>query len=253
MERLFERMNEWLSKISVFVSWRFLIFQQKLTTMENTKRIKGILWLLLFSTLSLQAQHKCNPTEHERVMLFNARNTENWVYKLKEPVGDPSGVFSVKDAALRISGEPFGYLRTKGAYSNYVLYLEWRWPEELSNSGIFIHAQQPDTLWPNCIEVQLMAGNAGDFICMGGSDMAERTDKSSRVVKKQKPSNEKPVGEWNVMEVRCEGNTIAVFVNGELQNSATGVSLSSGHICLQSEGKAIEFRNVWLVPLTAQR
>jgi hypothetical protein len=29
----------------------------------------------------------------------------------------------------------------------------------------FIHAQQPDTIWLKCIECQLQAGNAGDFIC----------------------------------------------------------------------------------------
>jgi hypothetical protein len=91
-----------------------------------------------------------------------------------------------------------------------------------------------------------MAGNAGDFICMGGTDMNEHIDKTNIVVKKSAESNEKPVGKWNIMEVICKGSTIEVYVNGLLQNKASGVTLSKGSICLQSEGKDIEFRNVFL-------
>ena len=76
--------------------------------------------------------------------------------------------------------------------------------------------------------------------------MNERTDKTRRSVKKIGTSSEKPVGEWNTMEINCNGNTIEVFVNGELKNKATGVNISGGHICLQSEGKIVEFRNIWL-------
>jgi hypothetical protein len=63
------------------------------------------------------------------------------------------------------------------------------------------------------------------------------------------PSSEKPVGEWNTMEVTCNSNTIEVYVNGTLQNKATGTSETKGHICLQSEGKDIEFRNVFITKL----
>ena len=62
-------------------------------------------------------------------------------------------------------------------------------------------------------------------------------------------SSEKPVGEWNTMEVICKTNTIEVNINGVLQNKGTGLSISKGHICLQSEGKDIEFRNVVLTKL----
>ena len=91
-----------------------------------------------------------------------------------------------------------------------------------------------------------MAGNAGDFICMSGTDMNERTDKSNKVVAKKTASNEKPSGQWNKLTVICKGNTIDVYVNGTLQNKATGITVSKGSICLQSEGKDIEFRNIYL-------
>jgi hypothetical protein len=82
---------------------------------------------------------------------------------------------------------------------------------------------------------------------MNGADMTERTDKTKRVVKKMTASNEKAVGEWNTMDIKCFSNTIEVTVNGVLQNRGTGINIKSGYICLQSEGKDIEFRNVYLL------
>ena len=183
------------------------------------------------------------------VQLFNGRNLDNWVFFLKDNTADPASVFSVRDGKIHISGNPFGYMRTKETYSDYKLHVEWRWPMEPTNSGVFVHAMQPDAIWPRCVECQLMAGNAGDFVCMNGADMNERADKTNAIVKKMAPSSEKKAGEWNIMEVTCRGNTIEVLVNGVLQNKGTNVSVSSGSICLQSEGKDIEFRNVYLTPL----
>ncbi len=182
----------------------------------------------------------------ETIRLFNGRNLDNWTFQLKDPSVNPAKVFYVQDGVIHITGNPFGYMRTRQAYSDYVLKLEWRWPSEATNSGVFIHAQLPDTIWPRCFECQLAAGNAGDFICANGSDMNERTDKSKRQIKKAAPSSEKPAGEWNIMEVTCKDNSITVSVNGVLQNKGTGLSARSGFICLQSEGKDVEFRNVVL-------
>ena len=73
--------------------------------------------------------------------------------------------------------------------------MEWRWPAEASNSGVFVFGQQPDTIWLKCVECQLKAGNAGDFVCMNGADMNERTDKTKAMgmVSKLAASSEKPV------------------------------------------------------------
>ncbi len=185
----------------------------------------------------------------EKVMLFNGKDLSNWAFLLKDPSVDASEVFTIKNDVIHISGDPFGYMRTREAYSNYALHAEWRYPIEATNSGVFIHVQQPDSIWPKCFEVQLKAGNAGDFLCVGGTDMNERTDKSTHVVAKLAESAEKPVGEWNKMEIICISDNIDVMLNDVLMNRASGVSLKEGHICLQSEGKAIEFRNVYLTRL----
>ena len=186
-------------------------------------------------------------TTTNKILLFNGKDLSNWDFKLKDPNVDPSSVFKVKDGVISISGNPFGYMRTKDIYSNYKLHAEWRYPSEPSNSGIFVHAQLPDTIWLRCIEIQLKDGNAGDFVCMNGATLKEQADPSKRVVQKMASSSEKLTGQWNLMDITCKNNFIVVVVNGILQNKGTEVSVNKGNICLQSEGKEIEFRNVYLV------
>ena len=186
------------------------------------------------------------------IKLFNGNDLSNWEFYLKDPAVDPASVFTIKNGVIHITGDPFGYMRTKEVYSDYQLHVEWRYPGELSNSGVFLHAQTPDTIWLKCLECQLKAGSAGDFVCMNGAKMNEMKN-NSRVVARMAASSEKPAGEWNALDVTCKSNTIEVSVNGTLQNKATGISDSKGHICLQSEGKDIEFRNVYLTKLPQEK
>ena len=210
--------------------------------------------LLMTSPLTHARTNEEQPVKNvqnnpEKVQLFNGKDLSNWVFFLKDNSVDPATVFTVKDGIIHITGNPFGYMRTKGTYSNYRLHVEWRWPSEATNSGVFVHCQTPDAIWLKCIECQLQAGNAGDFVCMNGADMDEHADKSNAVVRKKGPSSELPVGQWNTMDVVCSGNTIEVYVNGILLNKGTNTSVNSGSISLQSEGKDIEFRNVFLTSL----
>jgi hypothetical protein len=223
--------------------------------MKNfTFRLSALLIIALLTVGVVVANDKKKDnkkTENPKgaVILLKENKLDNWVFKLKDNSVDPSTVFTLNNGILHITGNPFGYMRTKEAYSDYELHVEWRWPAEPSNSGVFIHAQPPDSIWLRCIECQLKAGSAGEFVCMNGSDMTERSDKTKRIVSKLGPSSEKPAGEWNILEVKCKDNNIEVHVNAVLQNKGTNVNLSSGSICLQSEGKDIEFRNVYLTRL----
>jgi hypothetical protein len=214
----------------------------------KTKIIRPASFLIMFLSVSLNignAQTK-EKDKSEKIQLFNGKDLGNWVFCLKDKTVDPASVFMVHNGIIHISGKPYGYMRTKEIYSDYRLHVEWRWPSKATNSGVFVHGQKPDTIWLKCIECQLMAGNAGDFVCMNGAEMNERTDKTTPIVRKMAASSEKATGEWNTMEVVCNKNTIEVYVNGVLQNRGTNVSVSQGYICLQSEGKDIEFRNVFL-------
>jgi hypothetical protein len=222
---------------------------------KSIQLIAAAIIILVTATGNMTAQSKSKKgkdkkaDKSEKVQLFNGRDLSNWVFFLKDQSVDPANVFSVKDGVIHITGEPFGYMRTKEIFSDYRLNVEWRWPSEATNSGVFVHGQEPDAIWLKCIECQLMAGNAGDFVCMNGADMKEHPDKSKAVVKKMAESSEKPVGEWNLMEVVCKANTIEVIINGVPQNKGTNLNITGGSICLQSEGKAVEFRNVFITKL----
>ncbi len=151
------------------------------------------------------------------------------------------------------------------------------------NNGVLVHMSEPDKVWPKSIECQLMMKNAGDFFVIGGTEFNEhyenvkkweednknklkepevQNDKGkkkkkkkkkakgpSRRVPKKEESSEKPLGEWNEYSIICKGDSINVYVNGTLQNTARGDSVKKGMICLQSEGSPIEFRNVYIEPI----
>jgi serine/threonine protein kinase/WD40 repeat protein len=60
---------------------------------------------------------------------------------------------------------------------------------------------------------------------------------------------ERPVGEWNRLEVICAGDSVAVRLNGCEVNHGTNASRKEGRILLQSYGAEVFFRRVELVPL----
>jgi len=199
--------------------------------------LKISLSLLLFvAVIPISAQHK--------PQFFTAKDASSWFYILNDKKLNANDVFKMKDGVLYISGESSGYLRTKKKYSNFTLNMEWRWTKVLGNSGVLVHIQQKDTIWPVCYQVQQKADAAGDIICMNGLWAKECTDSVKFTVKKAQTSNEKPLGEWNKMKIVSKNKTIKVWVNGLLQNDISGLTAWNGFIGFQNEGKPLEFRNL---------
>ena len=97
------------------------------------------------------------------------------------------------------------------------------------------------------IECQLMAGRAGDLVLLGGAraDGIEPVGKFPIKARIGDAGCEKPAGEWNEAEIVCQGDRMAVYINGVLQNECSGTN-RTGYIALQSEGGTLEFRNVYL-------
>jgi hypothetical protein len=190
----------------------------------------------------------------EPVKLFNGEDLSNWKLFLPDENADPAKTWIVKDGIVYCTGEPAGYMRTKKQYSDYTLYLQWRFPGAPGNSGVLLHAQEPDKVWPKSIEAQLHHSDAGDFWVIEGTEFREHKEGDTKRVKgrrtiKHEQSSEKPVGEWNQYRIVCKGDTIKVYVNNVLQNEAHDCTVASGYIGLQSEGAPIEFRDIRLVPM----
>ncbi len=193
----------------------------------------------------------------EAIELFNGKDLSGWKFYTDTPNTKMADVWSVENGILKCKGRPVGYLRTdRNDFHDYCLRVEWRWPGVGGNNGVLVHASSPHALgvWPKSIEVQLASKNAGDFWVIGTElDVEnEAQRKHGRRHLNLTDDSEKPLGQWNKMEIICRGNEVTVKVNGDLVNHATNCNVSQGAICLQSEGTPIEFRKVELIPLDSK-
>jgi hypothetical protein len=211
--------------------------------------IKNVPMKKLFLLFAMTAIFSVVSTNAQKEVLFNGQDLSNWNFVLEDNSIAAGDVYSVQDGVILIQGKPLGYMYTKKKYKDYILEVEWSWVGEPSNSGIFVIIADPGNPFPNGIEVQLKAGNAGDFVLLGGSDLDEYTLPADGnrpkfpVINKRKESNEKPAGQWNKAKIEVNDGRITVYINGELQNKATN-KVKEGYIGLQSEGGVVQFRNI---------
>lgn len=201
------------------------------------------------------------------VQLWNGHDLTGWHADVPEADGgkDVEPSFLAKDGILVSCGNPAGHLITDAVYADYRLTVEWRWPGDGGNCGVLVHSSVPRRLYgmfPQSIECQLLAGNAGDFWCIGEDitvpDMEQRRgpkgtwgvdgSKRRRIVNLTDGS-EKPLGEWNEMVIECRGREVLIWVNGDLVNHGTECTADKGQIAIQAEGARCEFRKIELVPL----
>ncbi len=224
--------------------------------------LSAIMIALGLATVSTGLNATAAEDDAKTVQLVNGKDLTGWTHYLwdlkagkEDTTTTASAVWTVEDGVLKCKGRPTGYLRTEKEYENYKLEVQWRWEPGSAggNSGVLVHTTTPNALgqWPKSIEVQLFRGNAGDFWVIGTTldvPNVEERRKGRRHLNLTDDS-EKPIGEWNTMEIVCQGNEITVHVNGDLVNHATNCSATRGAISLQSEGAPVQFRKVALTPL----
>ncbi len=120
------------------------------------------------------------------VQLFNGVNLDGWTTWLVDTKrADPRRVFTVRDGAIRISGDGLGYLSTVRQYRDYRLTVEFKWGERnwgsrikaARDSGLFLHSVGPDGnsvdgqgAFKAAIECQIMEGAVGDILLIKGRD-----------------------------------------------------------------------------------
>jgi hypothetical protein len=178
-----------------------------------------------------------------------------------EPIGsgrDPLKVFTVDSdvdgrAAIRISGEAFGELRTKASFKDYHLKLQFKWgekkwaprdkPETPRDSGLLYHVHSAPgaegRTWARSVELQIQEHDVGDLYAVGSAIavrakaragtkptlydydptgewtyFSQSQGSMGRCIKQ--PDNEKPTGEWNTVELIAFGNDAIHIVNGKI-------------------------------------
>lgn len=198
--------------------------------------------------------------------LFNGKDLAGWHADVPAmDTSDAKSPFVVRNGMLVSLGRPGGHLITDSVYQDFRLTVEYRFAGKPGNCGVLVFASKPRALYkmfPQSVEVQMMHQNAGDFWCIvediAVPDMETRrgpkaewgiTEGKQRRIKNLTDSSEKPVGEWNTMVIECAGNSIKVWVNGDMVNHGTNATASKGQIALQAEGSEVEFRKVFLQKL----
>jgi hypothetical protein len=207
--------------------------------------------------------------------LLKGNDFEGWhAYARPLPDGtqpDPWSVWSIKDGVVTCTGKPVSFLATKKDYENYTLKVKWKYPADAltrvkrPNSGVLIHCNGPDKIWPYSLEIQLANGDAGDIWLQDDENkkfptldvVKERHDPKQprRFVRMGGETRhfEKALGEWNQYEIKCQGGEVTVSVNGEKANHATDGSLKKGRIGFQAEGVEIQFKDIEIKMLSPDK
>jgi hypothetical protein len=227
--------------------------------MWNTRRLCLLPAALAAAAALLAPARAFAVPEGEGIQLFNGRNLEGFYTYLQShgKNSDPDGIFTVHDGMVHVLGKEFGYICTDKEYENYHLIVEFKWGEKRwpprenakRDSGVLLHCVGPDKVWMKSIECQIQEGDTGDFWLVDGTSLTcgGKPHTGDRVIKQK--DAEKPTGEWNVVEVICDGDKIQNIVNGVLVNEGTAASVTKGKIILQSEGAEVFYRKIELRPL----
>ena len=157
------------------------------------------------------------------------------------------------------------------------------------DSGILLHCVGPDgavgEMWMQSIECQIIEGGCGDILLVAGQEKVKpKITVKTRIGADGQPyfdpggkpdtrdsgrfnwwgrdpawkdvlgvgdplKVEKPAGEWNQMEVICNGDQVTCLVNGVVVNQGTGANQTRGKLQFQSEGAEILFRKIEIRPV----
>lgn len=158
--------------------------------------------------------------------LFNGRDLSGWKH-----VGP--GEFVVEDGMLKTVGGMGLLYYEKEKLGNCVLRVVYKTASDHANSGVVIRLPEPppDPWYAvhNGYEVQIDAG--GDDWHSSGAIYS---------ISKVSSRQQKPKGEWNVMEIELRGPVTRVTLNGVLVNE-------------YREGSPVPPRKMWYEPVRGPR
>jgi hypothetical protein len=158
--------------------------------------------LFLFNSASWAADNALTPEEKAAgwMLLFNGQNHEGWKCNNGKPIAA-----AIEDHCL-VPYKSGGYIIIhEKKFKDFVLKCDVRWEDPRCNSGIFFRVEDPKNPVHTGFEAQVMSGGATGKHQLGAIYDLVANSKNAG----------KPTGEWNSIEIRCEGPNLSVTVNGE--------------------------------------
>ena len=202
-------------------------------------------------------------------VLFDGRSLHKWTGNTTNYVPLNGTI----DVTAQYGGS--GNLYTKKEYSDFVLRFEFRFIREGVNNGIGIRTPMGVDAAFEGMEIQILDHDAPIY-----KDIKNYQQHGSVYgVIAAKRVKFPPLGDWNVEEIRAVGDRITVTVNGEVildgnireacqghcvgdpgekgnhymidHRNHPGLFNKSGHLGLLGHGAGIQFRNLWVLDLSA--
>jgi hypothetical protein len=216
---------------------------------------------------------------------------------VSQPIGlnKDTSVFKIvnldDENVLRVSGEIWGGISTKEEFGNYHLQLQFKWgklrwyPKENDkrDSGLLYHGVgehgKGDGYWLRSQEFQIQEGDCGDYWGVAGAGFDVKAKLNGDSIFQYDPNGslltfhqdsetgrhckkyidaEKPLGEWNTIDLYSfkgtsvhimNGKVVMVLQNSRQLNSGIDTELVKGKIQLQSESSEVFYRNIKIRPI----
>ena len=211
--------------------------------------------LLLAAPASAQPRPEWAP-------LFNGKDFTGWTNINTDP-----DTWRIRDGMVETTGKPVGVMCSDRMYENFVLHVEWMHHEPGGNSGMFIwsaaNATREDRL-PDGLEVQMLELDwpklnmcdgvmptddyvHGELFGVGGVQIVADNPRGARSKSVEKRALGR--GNWNTYDLVAVDGVAKLSVNGKFVNGIRNSTRRKGYLCMEAEGAAIHFRNLWIMEL----
>lgn len=224
------------------------------------KRVISVVLLfaagIVFGSAGIAAAAETSGKDSGWIVLFDGTDLNAW----QEPSAKR---WKIVDGVLTWE-KGCGNLWTKEQFGDFILELEAKCAKD-TNSGVFLRSPQGEKNWlQGSIEIQVLGSFGKEK--PGKHDMGSIYDCLAPSV-----AAEKPLGEWNTMQIDFRGNKLKVTLNGQRiidadldQWTTAGKNpdgtpnkfttaykdmAKRGHLGLQDHGQPVWYRNVRVKPL----
>lgn len=169
--------------------------------------------------------------------LFNGKDFTGW--NLSEKNAEH---WKVVDGVIKYDGKG-GSLPTADEYGDFELYVDWK-IEKGGDSGIYLRGKPQVQIW----DIDSHKEGSGGLW----------NNKRTHIGEKPLVPADHPVGEWNTFKIQLVGDKVTVYLNDKLVvdnapmeplKKGDGI-IEKGPILLQHHGNPLQFRNIFIKPLT---
>ncbi len=180
-------------------------------------------------------------------------------------VNSADNTWSFEGDLIRCTGKPVSVMRTVKQYTNFELVGQWMHHTAGGNSGFFVWTT-PESIerltkagkpgLPHGIEVQVLdtaygQPNPADWYTSHGDvfpvgvkmkPFPPLSPNGNRSFPSKNLSRDH--GHWNHYYIRAINGEVRLWVNGEEVSGGNECSVTSGYLCLESEGRPITFKRL---------